>query len=220
MGRCVLPFIMSLCACAATASLDPPDFPKAHNVTILALSGSLRRLSSNAALARAAAATSPAVVLGPRLNALPFFDADVEAGPPVPSVVELRALAFEADAFLFATPEYNAATSAVLKNAIDWLSRRGPEGRSPLAGKPYAAMSAGGRSGGMRAQKNLAAVVADSDMTRAGDTVVAVNLFDGSRRFSPETGDLEDAGVRARVENLVKELLAAARAHGSRRDEL
>ena len=54
------------------------------------------------------------------------------------SVVELRRQAFAASGFFFATPEYNGFTSAVLKNAIDWLSRAGPEGASPLKGKPFA----------------------------------------------------------------------------------
>lgn len=195
---------------------DGASFPKplrVANATVLALSGSLRRLSSNSAIARAAAASSPHVVLAPRLDALPFFDADKEVPLP-PEVAQLRALAFAAGAFLFATPEYNGATSAVLKNAIDWLSRSGPEGVSPLKGKPFAVASAGGGGGGMRAQANVAAVLQDSDMVRVGGTGssarIAIKLWDGVQRFSPDTGDLVDPAALASVGALVAELLEAA----------
>jgi len=175
-----------------------------RNVTVLALSGSLRRLSANSALARAASAVSPFVVLAPRLDALQFFDADIEAAPNLPvAVAALRAQAFAADAFFFATPEYNAAIPAVLKNAIDWLSRDGPEGESPLHGKPFGVVSAAGRSGGRRAQASLAAVPADSAMFPVGDAV-NVNLWDGEKRFSSKTGVREDIRV------LVKALLRAS----------
>lgn len=189
-----------------------PEPLRGANATVLALSGSLRRLSSNSAIARAAAASSPLVVLSPRLDALPFFDADKEVPLP-PPVARLRALAFAAGAFFFATPEYNGATSAVLKNAIDWLSRSGPEGVSPLKGKAFAVASAGGGGGGMRAQANVAAVLQDSDMVRVGGTgsaPIAIKLWDGVQRFSPETGDLVDPETLARVGALVAELLEAA----------
>ena len=107
-------------------------------VSILAFGGSLRALSSNAALARFAASASPAVTLAAKLDNLPFFDQDIEDKALPASVVELRRQAFAASGFFFATPEYNGFTSAVLKNAIDWLSRAGPEGASPLKGKPFA----------------------------------------------------------------------------------
>ena len=191
---------------------DPSAPPRAPPATILALSGSLRRLSSNSALARAAAEASPSVQLAPlRLDELPFFDADVEAaGLPHP-VAELREAAFAASGFFFATPEYNGVTSAALKNALDWLSRSGPEGASPLKGKPYAVVSAGGGSGGARAQASIDTIAGTSGMVRVGGGApVAVKLFDGVARFDEETGDLVDAEVRAAVGALVEELEGAA----------
>ena len=198
----------------------------ARNVTLLALTGSLRRLSANAALARAAAAASPALSLAPRLDALPYFDADLEAAPPLPApVAALRALAAAADGFLLASPEYNAAPSAVLKNAIDWLSRPGPEGASPLRGKPYALVSAGGGSGGLRGQRALAAVLGDLGMAQVGaaGAPVAVQIWDGAPHFDGDTGDLTDPRVRAQIGALVLELEEAASEHqrlGAARGEL
>ena len=59
-----------------------------------------------------------------------------------------------ADALLIATPEYNGSVPAVLKNAIDWASRRRPD--SPLRNKPAAVMGASQSPGGTRrAQAHL-----------------------------------------------------------------
>lgn len=168
-----------------------PDAPPAAPPppAILGLSGSLRRLSSNTALLRAAMAASSAVAPSPvSLAALPHFDADLEEAPLPAEVAALRAAAFAARAFLFATPEYNGLTSSALKNALDWLSRAGPEGRSPLAGKPYAVVSAGGGSGGLRGQRAVDLVAGDLKMQRVEGPLVAVKLFDGVERFDGETG--------------------------------
>lgn len=183
---------------------------------ILAFGGSLRARSSNNALARFAASLSPSVVLAPKLDTLPFFDQDVEdAGIPSP-VLALRKLAFECNAFLFSTPEYNGFTSAALKNAIDWLSRAGPEGASPLKGKPFAVMSAGGGMAGMRAQKNIIAIANDFKMPQVGaETPVAIKLYDGVSRFDVTSGDLVDTAVKEQIAALLKQLEAAAAAHKS-----
>jgi len=188
--------------------------PPLRNISILALTGSLRKHSANAALARAAAASSPSVTLAPRLDGLPYFDADLEAAPPLPPpVAALRAQALAADAFIFATPEYNGAPSGVFKNAYDWLSRAGAEGASPLKGKPFAMLSAGGSSGGARAQRAIVAMVGDVGMVPVGGVgAVAVQLWDGVTRFDATTGELTDEGVRAKIAALVRELEAAAAA--------
>ena len=54
----------------------------------------------------------------------------------------------DADAVLVITPEYNASIPAVVKNAIDWLSR--PYGQGAITAKPLAVIGAsGGRYGGV-----------------------------------------------------------------------
>ena len=92
---------------------------------ILGISGSLRERSYNTALLREAAELAPPDVEVELfdLSEIPLYNDDVESvGDPEP-VAKLRAAVAEADALLFATPEYNRGTSGVLKNAIDWLSR-------------------------------------------------------------------------------------------------
>ena len=179
-------------------------------LTLLALCGSLRARSANCALARAAAAASPAVALAPRLD-LPLFDADVEADGYPPAVALLREQARAAAGFVFAFPEYNAAPSGVFKNALDWLSRPGPEGASPIKGKPFIVLTAGGASGGARAQRALQGMVADAGMTNAGAGAepVAVKLFDGTARVDAQGDYLADPAVLALVAAQVRALEAA-----------
>ncbi|MGH3675519.1 MAG: NAD(P)H-dependent oxidoreductase [Mycobacterium sp.] len=127
------------------------------DVKVLALVGSLRAASVNRQLAELAADTAPdgvAVTLFDGLGELPFYNEDIDndsvaGGVPAP-VVALRTAAADADAALVVTPENNGSIPAVLKNAIDWLSR--PFGQSVLAAKPVGVIgAAASRSGGARA---------------------------------------------------------------------
>ncbi len=52
----------------------------------------------------------------------------------------MRAAVADADAVLVITPEYNASIPAVVKNAIDWLSR--PYGEGVVTAKPLAVIGA------------------------------------------------------------------------------
>jgi NAD(P)H-dependent FMN reductase len=58
---------------------------------------------------------------------MPFFDEPLPPGMPGrapyehPVVKKWTAAISASDAFVFVTPEYNYGTSAVLKNAIDWV---------------------------------------------------------------------------------------------------
>ena len=122
-----------------------------QQTTILTLVGSLRAASINRQLAELAAETAPdGVVLNiyDGLGDLPFYNEDLDTETPPPAAAALRAAAAQADAGLVVTPEYNGTIPAVLKNALDWLSR--PWGASDLKGKPVAVIgSAQGQYGGV-----------------------------------------------------------------------
>lgn len=97
------------------------------HVQVLALVGSLRSGSHNRQLAEAAVKHAPdgvEVTLYEGLAEVPFYNEDIDTDERRPAAAtRLRETAARADAFLLVTPEYNGTMPAVLKNAIDWLSR-------------------------------------------------------------------------------------------------
>jgi hypothetical protein len=76
---------------------------------------------------------------------------------------KLQALVEAHQALLIATPEYNGGYTALLKNAVDWISRPrgdGSSGVALLAGKAAALVSASpGQLGGLRSQTGMRAVL-------------------------------------------------------------
>lgn len=105
-------------------------------VTIVGISGSLRKHSFNAGLLRAAA---EAVPVGCSLSiksikGIPLYNADVEEAEGIPPVVsDLKEHIAAADGLLMVTPENNNSMPGVFKNAMDWVSRP-PEDRQRVFG--------------------------------------------------------------------------------------
>ena len=130
---------------------------------LLGISGSLRRASFNTALLHAAAELAPAgtELAIHELHNLPLFDQDVEEqGDPAP-VTAFKSAIDNADGILVACPEYNGGITGVLKNAIDWASRKGTAREAaPLAGKRVCIIGASpGITGTVRAQDALRLVL-------------------------------------------------------------
>jgi len=109
-------------------------------MNVVAISGSLRSGSSNAALLRAAAALAPAgmeFVFYEALGNLPHFNPDLDTDTPPKSVKELRALLAACDGVLISSPEYVHGIPGSMKNALDWLVSSGE-----LYGKPVVLLTA------------------------------------------------------------------------------
>jgi NAD(P)H-dependent FMN reductase len=122
------------------------------DIKVLGLVGSLRAASINRQIAELATEVAPdgvAVTIFEGLGDLPFYNEDIDNDADVPATVTaLRAAAADADAALVVTPEYNGSYPAVIKNAIDWLSR--PFGDGALKGKPLAVIGGSfGQYGGV-----------------------------------------------------------------------
>jgi NAD(P)H-dependent FMN reductase len=141
---------------------------------ILVLAGSTRQASTNRLLARDAAealrnAGLEAVFADLRDYPMPLYDGDLEDASGLPPAAKtLKDLARESDAFVIASPEYNGSYSAVLKNAIDWISRPEPGERTleVFSGKPAAILSASpGAGGGRRVLKQLRELLEGIRMT-------------------------------------------------------
>ena len=131
---------------------------------VLVLAGSTRKDSIHRKLAAQAltalrAAGMDATFADLRDYALPLYDGDLEAEQGMPAAAKaLKELARDADAFVIASPEYNGSYPAVLKNAIDWISRPEPGEKhlAAFAGKLAAIASASpGPGGGRRVLRQL-----------------------------------------------------------------
>ena len=137
-------------------------------VRILAFAGSARRESFNKRLVAVAAAGAreagaEVTVLDLADLPLPLFDQDLEAAEGLPeNARRLKRLMVEHDGLLISSPEYNSSITPLLKNAIDWASRReeGEERLVAYAGKAAALMSASpGRLGGLRGLVHVRAIL-------------------------------------------------------------
>ncbi len=164
----------------------------------LAISGALRAGSTNTKLLREAirhaGEGSTAEFADIRF---PLYDGDLEEaeGDP-PGVVLLAQQIAAADAIIISTPEYNANLPGVLKNALDWLSRRN---RGVLTGKPVAIMSAAaGRAGGARSQFSL----------RHCLTPFRPDIIQGPEVMLPGSGSAFDEDGRLTNELAEKNLIA------------
>lgn len=127
---------------------------------VLGIVGSLRKESFNKKLAEAARSLSHDFELEiVTLNEIPPFNQDDEEILPS-SVQALRKKVHEADGLWFFAPEYNHSIPGGLKNAIDWLSRKTPEGPQVFTGKPVAISGiTPGMSGTLLAQDHLVVVL-------------------------------------------------------------
>ena len=175
---------------------------------VLGISGSLRRDSYNTKLLRAAEELLPPFAeleIWDELKAVPPFDEDDEVGPAPPAVASLRDAVADADAIVFATPEYNASIPGQLKNAVDWLSR--PVATTPLRGKPALVVGAStGAFGAVWSQAELRKVLAT-----AGARVVEAEVAVGHApaKFD-ETGALVDEELNDQLREALEVLAAEA----------
>lgn len=123
---------------------------------------------------------------------LPFYNADLREGDHGPA--EVRAFADKiaaADGLIIGSPEYNRSFPAVLKNAIDWVSK---EPGGPLGGKPtLIATQSPGQLGGILANYHLRQVlsVAGTVFITGGEVAITRigEKVSGGRITDPETRD-------------------------------
>lgn len=113
-------------------------------ITLIGISGSLRRESLNSALLRAAAGMMPgsATLEIADIRNIPLYDGDVEREGIPPSVTALKDRIASAHGLLLVTPEYNNSIPGVMKNVIDWLSRPPDDIARVFHGRPVAVMGA------------------------------------------------------------------------------
>lgn len=146
----------------------------------LAISGSLRAVSSNTTLLQAAALLAPdevIVTLYDGLARLPHFNPDDDETPDA-EVAAWRNAVRAADALLISTPEYAHGLPGSLKNALDWLVSE-----IDFSGKPVALLGASPQS--VHAPAQLREILTTMDAQIIDAACVTLNLR-GSRRDAAE----------------------------------
>ncbi|MCC9197235.1 NADPH-dependent FMN reductase [Arthrobacter sp. zg-Y820] len=179
---------------------------------VLTLVGSLRAGSVNRQLADTAALTAGAdvdIVIFDGIGQVPFYNEDIDVEGSVPeAAAALRAAAASADALLLVCPEYNGTMPAVLKNAIDWLSR--PFGTSAISGTPAAVIgSAFGQYGGVWAHDDARKVLGIAGARVIDD--VRLSIGGSVSRFA-EIHPKDDSEIVEQLRGVVSTLAGEAEA--------
>jgi NAD(P)H-dependent FMN reductase len=178
---------------------------------ILAFAGSLRRESFNMKLVPIAAkaardAGAEVTLIDLKDFPLPLFDQDLEAEQGMPeSGKKLKQLFIDHDGLLIASPEYNSSITAVLKNAIDWVSRPAPGEPSLVAFRSKVAtlMSASpGALGGLRGLVHVRSILGNIGVIVLPDQIAVARAHEA---FQPD-GSLTDPKQQAGIEALGKTL--------------
>ncbi|MBT8083595.1 MAG: NAD(P)H-dependent oxidoreductase [Woeseia sp.] len=174
-------------------------------IKIIALSGSLRKKSFNTGLLKAAEslASDKVELTVATLHGVPLYDGDLEERDGIPtSVNKLREQIADAHGLLISTPEYNNAVPGVLKNGIDWLSRRPDEKPHVFMNLPVAVI--GASPGG------FGTTLAQTAMLPILRTLTTQTWFGGRLMVSKagslfnDEGELTDDTMRSRLADFVE----------------
>lgn len=173
-------------------------------IRILAISGSLRRTSSNTELLRAAAKLTPPkveITLETALGELPHFNPDLEGNEP-PAVLQFRARLKAADAIVISSPEYAHGVPGVLKDALDWTV-----GSGEFSGKPVALFNASPRAS--IAQESLAEIIRTMDAILVRDASLSVPLLGRNLNAAGIVANIEmSVGIQNALAALVSEIVS------------
>lgn len=181
------------------------EVDKADRVRVLAISGSLRRQSSNSALVEAATRLAPDAVeisIYRGLADLPAFNPDSDGDSAPETVTTFRAALRACDAVLISSPEYAHGVPGALKNALDWVV-----GSGELIDMPIALVNASGRATHAWASLLETLTVMSAYVIR--DASITVSL-DG--RAVDAQGIVDDAALSTELKIAIEALAAAARA--------
>jgi NAD(P)H-dependent FMN reductase len=182
-------------------------------LTVLTLSGSLRRASLNTAmLAMAADCAPPGLRLKSHrgLGDLPLFNPDLEAQEP-PSVTRLRQDIATADAVLIASPEYAHGVSGVMKNALDWMVASGV-----FVARPVVLWNASPRaSHALAALRETLGVMSARRMDEAGLALPIQSHAAGLEPFNPDPEAMRHALLVLRDRLLGEQRGAASDLHAA-----
>lgn len=130
---------------------------------------------------------------------LPLYDRDSDE-QEVPTYTRVREAIKAADAVIWVSPEHNGSYSAMIKNAIDVVSR--PAGQSLWIGKPLGLMSVNA-SGSNRAVDALRTIAASTyvNMPVAPFAATIGGIFAGA---FDENGELVSEAAKTTLQGFIK----------------
>ena len=163
---------------------------------VIALSGSVRKDSSNLHIIKAIAnlaAESLDIEMYDKLEELPYFNPDRDKDRVPEAVEAFRNKLIEADGVLICTPEYVFSLPGVLKNAIEWLVST-----TILSEKPVALITASGL--GEKAHQSLRLII---KTLYAKTPENAQLLIQGARTKVNSSGVITDPATLQKVKQLI-----------------
>jgi NAD(P)H-dependent FMN reductase len=167
------------------------------------------------AVTGAEAAGAQVTLIDLRDYPLPVFDEDLERDEGMPANGrKLKDLFLANEGLLLACPEYNSSISGVLKNTIDWVSRREGDEASLVCytGKVAAIMSASpGALGGLRGLVTVRSILGNIQVTVLPDQIA---ISKANEAFTPD-GSLADEAKQKTVTAIGDKLAKTlAKLHG------
>lgn len=183
------------------------------DIKILAFAGSSRQESFNKKLIKVAAqaaekAGAQVTLVDLKDFPMPLMNQDLEEKEGMPEFAKkFKDLMLSHDAFLISTPEYNSSIPPLLKNTIDWASRKNSSTEESLIaykGKIAGVMSASpGALGGLRSLLLVRAI-----LEHVGVLVIPAQQAVGKAHeaFGPD-GNLKDPKQQAAIEKIAQDLV-------------
>jgi len=187
---------------------DPMNGP---DLKVLVFAASLRTESLNRKLAVLAAGVAEkagaSVDLASMLDfEVPLYDGDLEKAQGIPAgAQELQRRLLASDAFILASPEYNASMPGTIKNLIDWASRFRPQ---PFDGRHGLLLSASPALAG--GNRGLWALRVPLEHLGARIFPDMFSLAMAHKAFADE--EIADEALRGRFEKNVQAFLSLAEA--------
>jgi NAD(P)H-dependent FMN reductase len=183
---------------------------------VLVFAGSARRESLNKKLSQVAARQAEKAGLAVtwidlRDYPLPLYDGDLEAEHGIPdNARKLRDLFLSHQGLIVASPEYNSFITPLLKNTLDWISRRDGaiDGLTAFRNKVGLVLSASpGAFGGMRSLALIRQL-----LSHLGVTVLPEQLaLPRAHEAFADDGSLKDAQMLQRLDDMVQRLALVLR---------
>ena len=186
----------------------------AQTVKILAFAGSAREGSFNKKLIRVAAmalerAGAQVTLIDLIDFPMPLMNEDLEAKEGLPEFAKkIKDLMRSHDGMMISTPEYNSSMPPLLKNTIDWASRKESKEETPLTAyknKVGAVLSASpGALGGLRSLGTLRAI-----LSHVGVLVIPAQhaLAKAHEAFNAD-GTLKESKQQQAIETIAAELVS------------